>query len=75
MNDRDHGPESAPLKTYIKTYKLSVRIYDGDKLIDEKTLDYGNFEDKRYLGKLSFWAWNKGYTVETERAEGQQPVE
>ena len=60
------GPESAPLRNYIKSYKIKINIYDGDdNLIKTENLDYGNFEHKKFLGRLSFWAWELGYTVES----------
>ncbi len=61
-----NGPESAPLKNYIKSYMIKVNIYDADDtLIKSENLDYGNFEHKKFLGRLSFWAWELGYAVET----------
>jgi len=61
-----NGPESAPLRNYIKSYLIKINIYDGeDNLIKSENLDYGNFEHKKFLGRLSFWAWDLGYTVET----------
>lgn len=62
------GPESAPLKSYIKNYPITVNIYnENDELVKTEALDYGNYDHKKFLGKLSFWAWELGYTVETLR--------
>lgn len=57
--------DTSPLREYVKTYPIILEIYDGDTLIKSEKLDYGNFEDKKYLGRLSYWAWEKNYTVET----------
>lgn len=59
------GPESAPLREYVKNYAIVVNIYSGDDLIRHENVDYGDFEQKKWLGRLSFWAWTCGYTVET----------
>lgn len=60
------GPEHAPLKEFIKTFKIKLTVFDkNDNLVREVKLDYGKIEDRKYIGKLSFWAWNEGYYVET----------
>lgn len=72
MNDQTtrNGPEFAPLKEYVKSFKVKVKIFDkDDELIREETLDYGKQEDKVWLGKLSYWSWTNGHYVETSKAE------
>ena len=72
-----NGPENIPLMGYIKSFEVAVFIIDlknDDAIIDMRKIDYGNFEHKRWLGKVSFWAWANGYSVETMRltdAEGR----
>lgn len=72
-----NGAENIPIRGYIKSFKVAVFIIDlknNDDIIDMREIDYGNYEDKAWLGKVSFWAWNKGYSVETMRlsdAEGR----
>ena len=71
------GPENVPIQGYIKSYHVAVFIIDlknGDTIIDCRQIDYGNREHKAWLGKVSFWAWEKGYSVETmslKDAEGR----
>ena len=63
-----NGPENVPLMSFNKTFKVVVFIYDlrnGDNIIDMREIDYGLLDDRRWLGKVSFWAWSKGYSVET----------
>ena len=63
-----NGPETAPLPKFVKRYLIDIVIYDkNDNIVKETTIDYGDFEQKRWLGKLSFWAWNEGHTVETSQ--------
>lgn len=73
MNDsKRNGPEFAPIRNYIKQFKIIVDIYDAndaDKLIRSERMDYGNPEDRLWLGKLSFWAWDNGHVVETRKDE------
>lgn len=72
-----NGPENIPIKGYIKTFEVAVFIIDlknNDEIIDMRKIDYGKIEDKQWLGKISYWAWSKGYSVETMRlsdAEGR----
>ncbi len=72
-----NGPESIPLRDYVKSFKVAVFIYDlknNDEIIDMREIDFGNRDDKAWLSKVSFWAWSKGYSVETmslKDAEGR----
>lgn len=71
------GPENVPLSSFNKSFIVVVFIYNlknNDEVIDMRQIDYGSLEDRRWLGKASFWAWSKGYSVETMRlsdAEGR----
>lgn len=71
------GPENLPLNSFNKSFKVVVFIYNlknNDEVIDMREIDYGSLEDRRWLGRVSFFAWNKGYSVETMRlsdAEGR----
>lgn len=63
------GPEDMPLREYIKSFPMTVSIYNGDDLIREEHIDYGNFEHRKWLGKVTYWACSEGYTVETMKKE------
>lgn len=66
--NKKNGPEFAPLRTYVKEFKIVVEIYDeNDNVIRTERMNYGNAEDRVWLGKLSFWAWSNGHTVETRQ--------
>ncbi len=75
------GPENIPLINFNKTFKVAVFIIDlknHDEIIDMREIDYGNPDDRRWLGKVSFWSWSKGYSVETmslKDAEGRSNVD
>lgn len=66
MNEKRNGPEFIPLRNFIKEYKILVILYDKeDNEIRREIMDYGNSHDRSWLGKLSFYAWEQGWTVET----------
>ena len=68
MVERNSLPEFAPLRNYVKQFKIIVDIYDkNDKVIRTERMDYGKSEDRLWLGKLSFWAWDNGHVVETRK--------
>ena len=66
-----HGPESVPLRDYVKKFPLTVTVYDGnDNVVREETIDYGNFEHRKWLGRVTFWGCSNGHIVETKAAKG-----
>lgn len=45
-----------------------VLIYDlnnQDEIVKQVELDYGKFEDRKTLGKLTFWAISNHHSIET----------
>ena len=69
-NEKRNGPEFAPLRNYVKNYNILVEIYDkDDNIIRTEQMDYGNYEDRIWLGRLSYWAWTNGHSVETRAEE------
>ena len=65
-----NGPESIPLRDFVKSFPLTVTIYDAKGLIVRKeTIDYGNFEHRKWLGRVTFWACSNNYMVETAKAK------
>jgi hypothetical protein len=62
-----HGEESVPLKEYVKHFPLTVTVYDAkDNVIRQEHIDYGNFEHRKWIGRVTFWACSQGYVVETQ---------
>jgi hypothetical protein len=60
------GPWDAPLRDYVKTHILMVTVYDfEDNIIKQERIDYGNFDHRKFLGKITFWATTNNYSVET----------
>jgi hypothetical protein len=64
--ERQKLPEFAPLRNYNKQFMFEVRVYDeNDTCIRTEVMDYGNADDRQWLGKISFYYWNIGCTIET----------
>ena len=61
------GAENIPLREINKNLPILVMVYDlaTDKLIEEKRMDYGNAEDRKHLGRITFWALTNHCSVET----------
>lgn len=61
------GPWDIPLRSYIKTLELVILIYNlqNDCLESEFPIDYGNKDDRSFLGRISVWAVQNGRSVET----------
>lgn len=66
MNNNKDGPWDTPIRDYIKTLPIMVIIYNlkNDCVESEYQIDYGNTDDRRWLGKVSFWAYSNGRSVE-----------
>ncbi len=70
------GPWDTPLKEYNKSETpIVVIIHDLTKNEDQDTfeschrINYASWEDRKFLGKLSFWAYNNRRSVETMTVE------
>lgn len=61
------GPWDAPLREYVKTFPMEISVFDNDKLIHREDIDYGNYNHRKFLGRLTYWACSQGYTVETTK--------
>lgn len=62
------GAENIPLQHINKQMPILVIIYDlknNDAVIEEKRINYGDVEDRRWLGRMSFWAYQNHCSVET----------
>jgi len=61
------GAENIPLKQINKDLQILVMVYDlaTDKLIEEKRMNYGDAEDRKHLGRITFWALTNHCSVET----------
>lgn len=67
------GPWDAPIRGgFVKQHLIYAVIHDlktEDTIDYEIKLDLGNSDDKRFLGKITFWATSNGRSVETMSVE------
>lgn len=61
------GEWDAPLPKFVKDKSITVLIHDLQKetIENEFQLNYGSFEDRKFLGRLTYWAISTGRSVET----------
>jgi hypothetical protein len=62
------GAENIPLQYINKSMPILVIVYDlrnDDAVVEEKRIDYGNIEERKWLGRISFWAFQNHCSVET----------
>ncbi len=64
-----HGPESIPIKDYVKSFPMLVTVYNGDEVMREELIDYGQYEHRKWIGRVTFWAVSQGFVVETSKPE------
>lgn len=68
MAEYRRGAENVPLREINKTTPALVIVYDlqnDDKILEEKRIDYGDVEDRKWLGRITFWAMTNHCSVET----------
>lgn len=62
------GAEAVPLREVNKHLPTLVIVYDlrnQDAPLVEKRINYGDAEDRKWLGRISFWALTNHCSVET----------
>lgn len=71
------GPEDVPLRQYIKEFYVIVLIKDikSNRYIREEKINYSESETRKWLGRISFWAWTHGYMIETMSLEDYEARE
>lgn len=74
------GQENVPLKYINKEMPVLVIVYDlakdkagEDAVIEEKRINYGDAEDRKWLGRISFWAFQNHCSVETMAIVDAEP--
>lgn len=53
-------------------YFIKITVFDpkkDDEIVTEKVIDYGEYEDRKFLGRLTHFAMENFYVVETMRVE------
>lgn len=68
MAEYRQGMENIPLRQINTSKPALILVYDlrnDDKIIEEKRIDYANHEDRKWLGRITFWAMENHCSVET----------
>lgn len=70
------GPWDSPLKEFNKEKPIIVIMHDlqHETIEREWKLDYGNYEDRKFLGKLTFFAVTTGRSIETMSIDDWEKV-
>ena len=66
------GEENVPIRYVIKDLPILVIVYDlrnQDAPLVEKRINYGDMEDRKWLGRISAWAYGHHCSVETMAIE------
>ena len=76
MAEYRKGAENVPLREVNKNLPILVVVYDlrnDDRVVEEKRLNYGNADDRKWLGRISFWALTNHCSVETMAIVDAEP--
>lgn len=65
MVEYREGIENTPIKHKLPILVIVYSLREDDKVVVEKKLNYSNFEDRKELGRLSFWAYSNHCSIET----------
>lgn len=78
MAEYMRGVENIPLREINKNMPALILVYDlknNDVLVVEKRINYGDIEDRKWLGRITFWALTNHCTVETIAIADAEPNE
>lgn len=65
MVEYKEGVELAPIRHNLPILAIVYSLRENDKVVIEKRFNYSNFEDRKALGALSFWAYSNHCSIET----------
>lgn len=65
------GPWDSPIPKFVRSKPMKVLIHDLQKetIENEFVLDYGSYEDRKFLGRLTYFALTTGRSVESMSVE------
>jgi len=68
MPEYKKGVENLPLRQINTSMPIMVYVIDlknEDEIVQQVQLDYANFDDRKHLGRLTFWAVTHEHSIET----------
>lgn len=66
-NNNRAGPWDHPIREYVESLAIVVTIFNiqNDCMEKEYHLDYGKPDDRKFLGRLTFWCVGNNRSIET----------
>jgi hypothetical protein len=65
MVEYKEGAERVPVKQSLPILVIVYSLREDDRVVVEKRLNYSDFEDRKALGALSYWAYTHHCSIET----------
>lgn len=65
MVEYKEGAESAPIKHKLPVLVIVYSLQEDDKVVIQRMINYSDFDDRKWLGKISYWAYSNHCSVET----------
>ena len=65
MVEYQEGSENSPIQRSLPILAIVYSLRENDKIVVEKRFNYSDFNDRKALGKLSFWAYSNHCSIET----------
>ncbi len=65
MVEYKEGVERSPIQHQLPILAIVYSLRENDKVVVEKRFNYSNFEDRKALGALSYWAYTNHCSIET----------
>lgn len=59
------GMENTIVRGKLPVLVIVYSLREEDKVVIEKTINYSDYDDRKWLGSISFWAYQNNCSVET----------
>jgi hypothetical protein len=68
MSQYKPNSENIPLRQINTSMPALIVVYDllnNDNVALEKRIDFANYEDRKWMGRITFWALTNHHSIET----------
>lgn len=68
MSKYKPNAENVPLRKVNTSMPALVVVYDlnnNDEVVVENRIDFANYEDRKWMGRMTFWALTNHCSIET----------
>jgi hypothetical protein len=68
MSKYKPNSENIPLRQINTSMPALIVVYDllnADNVVLEKRIDFANYEDRKWMGRITFWALTNHHSIET----------